>query len=60
MKNTLEPLATSVLLPLALTTIASLADPRIHKKTQIIDHHINNCKWGNGWYHENIWMSRRI
>ena len=44
MKNTLEPLATSVLLPLALTTIASLADPRIHKKTQIIDHHINNCK----------------
>ena len=32
MKNILEPLATSALLLLALTTIASLADPRIHKK----------------------------
>ena len=32
MKNVLKPLAKSVLMPLRLTTTASAADARIHKK----------------------------
>ena len=34
MKNVIQPLAKSVLIPLGLTAAASVADARIHKKSE--------------------------
>ena len=55
MKNVLEPLAKSVLIPLGLTTVALVADTGIDKKGIRAGHDkSNNFKLRNGWHHENI------
>ena len=55
MKNVLEPLAKSVLIPLGLTAVASVADTGIDKKGIRTGHDkSNNFKLRNGWHPENI------
>ena len=44
-KNVIKPLAISVLIPLGLTTAASAADAKIHKKSlRIRNNNTNNIK----------------
>ena len=44
-KNVIKPLANSVLIPLGLTTAASAADAKIHKKSlRIRNNNTNNIK----------------
>ena len=44
-KNVIKPLANSVLIPLGLTTAASAADAKIHKKSLMIrNSNTNNIK----------------
>ena len=53
-KNAIQPLAKSVLIPLGLTAAASAADAGIHNKNPRLRHNnTNNIKWRNGKHYEN-------
>ena len=54
MKNVIQPLAKSVLIPLELTTIASVADSEIHKKNlRFWNNSTKYVEWRNGGHYEN-------
>ena len=54
MKNVIQALAKSVLIPLGLRAAASAADAGIHKKNlRFWNSNTNNIKWGNERHHQN-------
>ena len=54
MKNVIQPLAKSVLIPLELTAIASVADSEIHTKNlRFWNNSTKYVEWRNGGHYEN-------